>query len=81
MFVVGDNRYNAHDSRQRFGGQGGGVPVSSMRGVAFVVWLAEGPGGVDWGRTGGRLDTPERPAAMANLEPKLALPHRASRIT
>jgi len=72
MFVVGDNRYNAYDSRQWFGGKGGGLPVASARGVAFVVWLAAGSGGIDWGRTGVRLDTPELPASMRNLEPKLA---------
>ncbi len=35
-WVMGDNRYNSHDSRQWFGGLGGGVPEANVEGKALA---------------------------------------------
>jgi signal peptidase I len=40
-WVMGDNRNNSHDSRMWFGGQGGGVPASHVKGRARLIWLSE----------------------------------------
>jgi signal peptidase I len=42
-WVLGDNRNNSHDSRMWFGGQGGGVPASHVKGRARTVWLSPQP--------------------------------------
>jgi signal peptidase I len=39
VFVVGDNRNNAYDSRAWFGGRGGGVPFSNIKGGASLIWF------------------------------------------
>ena len=39
-WVMGDNRNNSHDSRMWFGGQGGGVPASHVKGRARLIWLS-----------------------------------------
>ncbi|MDF2697443.1 MAG: Signal peptidase [Labilithrix sp.] len=45
---LGDNRHNSHDSRMWFGGVGGGVPATHVKGRARLVWLSEsGRQGVD----------------------------------
>ena len=48
-FVVGDNRFNSHDSRMWYGGAGGGVPTAKVRGRATTIWSSTVPGrfGVD----------------------------------
>ncbi len=38
-FVLGDNRLNSMDSREWFGGRGGGVPFNDIKGKALFVWL------------------------------------------
>ena len=67
VFVVGDNRFNAHDSRMWWGGQGGGVPIASVKGAAFIVWLSD----AGENRTGLTFDAPHLPGSMANLQPDL----------
>ena len=67
VFVVGDNRFNAHDSRMWFGGQGGGVPIASVHGAAFIVWMSDAGDH----RTGLSLDVPHLPTSMASLQPDL----------
>jgi signal peptidase I len=69
VFVAGDNRHNAHDSRFWFGGQGGGVPIATIRGAAFIVWMSVGESGVDWSRAGASVDEPRLPASAASLAP------------
>jgi signal peptidase I len=39
-WVMGDNRNNSHDSRVWFGGVGGGVPASHVKGRARMIWLS-----------------------------------------
>jgi signal peptidase I len=39
-WVMGDNRNNSHDSRVWFGGQGGGVPATNVKGRAGLIWLS-----------------------------------------
>ena len=41
-WVMGDNRNNSHDSRMWFGGEGGGVPASHVKGRARLIWLSPG---------------------------------------
>ena len=52
-FMMGDNRMNSHDSRGWFGGRGGGVPFSYIRGSALWVWMSFKPAGsIAWDRIG-----------------------------
>ena len=44
-WVMGDNRYNSHDSRSWRGGLGAGVPFENIKGRALFVWMSFGPGG------------------------------------
>lgn len=71
FFVIGDNRGNAHDSRRWYGGEGGGVPLSTVNGVAFVVWLAVTEQGVDWSREGQDLGALELPPSLGDLRQSL----------
>jgi signal peptidase I len=68
VFVVGDNRGNAHDSRMWYGGEGGGVPLSTVSGVAVVIWLAVTEHGVDWSREGLDLETLQVPSSLGDLQ-------------
>ena len=45
VWVMGDNRYNSHDSRSWRGGQGAGVPFENIKGRAMFVWMSFAPGG------------------------------------
>jgi signal peptidase I len=67
VFVAGDNRLNAYDSRMWFGGQGGGVPIASVRGSGILIWLSA----QSENRVGMRFDAPELPAALEALQPAL----------
>lgn len=40
VWVMGDNRFNSHDSRGWFEGKGGGVPFENIKGRALFVWLS-----------------------------------------
>ncbi len=52
-FMMGDNRMNSHDSRGWFGGRGGGVPFSYIRGSALFVWMSfTTAGSIAWDRIG-----------------------------
>ncbi len=70
-FVLGDNRNNSHDSRMWFAGQGGGMPLDTVVGVAYVVWLSVSDGVVDWSRTGHVIEELRLPASMSAFEPAL----------
>jgi signal peptidase I len=74
VFVMGDNRNNAHDSRMWFGGVGGGVPVETVRGRAFIVWLGMRGSGVDGSRFGVDLSgrKPSPPAGAPELGADIA---------
>jgi signal peptidase I len=71
-FVVGDNRHNSHDSRTWFQGQGGGLSLATVRGKAFVVWLALERGGIDWERSGSAIDELRLPKSAEALAPEVA---------
>ncbi|MDI1430996.1 signal peptidase I [Polyangium sorediatum] len=45
VWVMGDNRYNSHDSRSWRGGLGAGVPFENIKGRAMFVWMSFAPGG------------------------------------
>lgn len=47
VFVLGDNRSNAVDSRQQ-----GTVPLADVVGRARQIWFSWGPDGIRWGRIG-----------------------------
>jgi len=70
LFVMGDNRRNSHDSRMWYGGSGGGVPISTVRGLALTIWLSAQQDSVDWSRMGSDL-TGRRPTAPSGLEADL----------
>jgi signal peptidase I len=44
-WVLGDNRYNSHDSRSWRGGMGAGVPYENIKGRASYVWMSFANGG------------------------------------
>jgi signal peptidase I len=69
VFVVGDNRHNSHDSRMWNLGAGGGVPLSTVNGVAFVVWLPVSDHGIDWAREGMDLRELAVPPGLGELQP------------
>ncbi len=63
VWVMGDNRYNSHDSRSWRGGIGAGVPFENIKGRASYVWMSFSPfGGVATRRIGidimGKADLP-----------------------
>jgi hypothetical protein len=70
-FVVGDNRWNAHDSRMWYDGRGGGVPTEAVVGAPFVIWLSSNADGVDWSRIGLDPQVPHLPESMKNLQPAM----------
>jgi signal peptidase I len=71
VFVVGDNRWNAHDSRMWYGGRGGGVPIDTIAGVPFTVWLSTDAKGIRRSRIGLDLRRPRLPDSMSTLRPAL----------
>jgi signal peptidase I len=70
-FMVGDNRWNSHDSRMWYGGRGGGVPTGTVTGTPFVIWLSSKTGGLDWTRIGLDPQVPHLPESMKQLQPAL----------
>lgn len=51
VFVLGDNRDAAQDSRQF-----GVVPLADVAGIGRQIWFSKGPGGIDWRRIGKSLE-------------------------
>jgi signal peptidase I len=70
VFVMGDNRNNAYDSRAWFGGRGGGVPFSKIKGRATMVWFPVNRLG-SWIQRG-KLDASAPPELRAALAACLA---------
>ncbi|MBL9024588.1 MAG: signal peptidase I [Myxococcales bacterium] len=72
VWVMGDNRFNSHDSRQWAGGRGAGVPFENIRGRAMIIFAT-------FNQTGGVLERmalpvmgkPHLPSAHAHLQPQL----------
>jgi len=74
-FMMGDNRMNSHDSRGWFGGRGGGVPFSYIRGSALWVWMSFTlDGKIAWDRIGvSVMGLPKLPESFdANLGPRIS---------
>lgn len=62
FFVLGDWRDNSSDSRAWNHGQGGGVPIRSVVGRAWTIWLAfDARGAISQGRIGQRVHDPVLP--------------------
>ena len=45
--------------------------MDSLKGVAFVVWISSGEGGIDPSRTGMSLTEPHLPRGAESLQPEL----------
>jgi signal peptidase I len=72
VWVMGDNRFNSHDSRSWRGGLGAGVPFENIKGRAMFVWMSFAPGG---GIAQDRLfvNVMGRPKLPGGLDPSLQL--------
>jgi signal peptidase I len=70
-WVLGDNRYNSHDSRMWFGGVGGGVPRRLVRGPAMFVWISTSLGGAPRNRYGVPVHGTTLPPGAESLQPAL----------
>jgi len=72
VWVMGDNRYNSHDSRSWRGGMGAGVPFENIKGRAMFVWMSFAPGG---GIAQDRLfvNVMGRPKLPGKLDPSLQM--------
>ncbi len=67
IFVMGDNRNNSHDSRFWFGGRGGGVPFSQVKGRALFRWASTRGQATRHERVGTSLGVPILPAGTGAL--------------
>lgn len=72
VFVLGDNRNDAHDSRDWYGGAGGGLPLGNVEGRAFAVVYSDTATSLRFDRSGADPSgRPRLPKELAALEPKL----------
>ena len=70
VFVLGDRRENSQDSRNWFGGPGGGVRIDRIKGRAGRIWMSTGKSGSRGSRIGISLAT-ATPRCPALLPPEV----------
>ncbi len=72
VFVLGDDRNDARDSREWFDGAGGGLPLANVEGRAFAVLYSDSATGPRFDRSGADPSgRPRLPKDLTALQPKL----------